>query len=992
MKNLALKLLLAGLVGPSLAFQTGTPVRSPAANPHAAQAAVSSDAEKEAERRLLSNARQLTFQGRRAGEGYFSADGTKLIFQAEREPQNPFFQIYVMDLEDGGVQRVSPGHGKTTCGWIHPGGAKVLFASTHEDEEAVAKQKEELERRASGNNRRYSWDYDENYEIYQGDLTGNQLHNLTGTLGYDAEASWSPDGSLIVFSSNRHGYKEGLSDGDQAKFKEDKSYLAELYLMDAQGGHVQRLTHSKGYDGGPFFGPSGAQICWRRFSEDGATAEIYTMNLKERQERQITRLGAMSWAPYFHPSGDYLIFATNLHGFGNFELYLVDVQGKGTPARVTHTEGFDSLPVFSPDGKKLVWTSNRTPAKQSQLFIAEWDDAEARRTLGLPADGESSLRLASDRGGEAETFEIKTQDVGSHVGTLASDEMEGRLTGTEGARRAGRYVAGVMDSLGLEPAGENGTYFQDFEFTSGVSLGARNRLQMVENGAHRDFDVDRDWRPLAFSKSDVFDPAAVVFAGYGIVAPKTDNHEAYDSFVHLDVEGKWVMVFRYLPDGITPERRQHLSRYSSLRYKAMTVRDRGALGLIVVSGPNSQVKNEVVELTFDVSLAGTSIGALSVTDEVAGSLLRSSGKQLQELQDQLDRGEPMMGFAIPDSEIEVGVDIRQERRTGRNVLARLKSPHPNGEIIAVGAHLDHLGRGLSASSLAREEERDQIHHGADDNASGVGGLLEIARYLAGLRDRGELRMKRDLLVAAWSGEELGRLGSSHFVGAPGNEDQGSSSPIVAYLNLDMIGRLREHVVLQGVGSSPAWLEEIERNNVQVGLPIVTQNDAYLPTDATSFYLDGIPIMSAFTGSHEDYHTPRDSADKINYAGARKIAQLMANITASLLETDAVPQYLEMEKPEESRRANLRAYLGTIPDYSQTDVMGVRLSGVIKGGPAAQAGMQGDDVIVEVAGRKIENIYDYTYAIEALKIGVEVKAVVLRAGQRHELTLTPGSRD
>ena len=209
----------------------------------------------------------------------------------------------------------------------------------------------------------------------------------------------------------------------------------------------------------------------------------------------------------------------------------------------------------------------------------------------------------------------------------------------------------------------------------------------------------------------------------------------------------------------------------------------------------------------------------------------------------------------------------------------------------------------------------------------------------------------------------------------------------------MIGRLDKALILQGVGSSSIWPWEIERGNVPVGLPIVTKNDSYLPTDATSFYLKGVPILSAFTGAHEDYHTPGDTVDKINYPGAEKITRLMALMTRSLAIREDVPDYLVMEKPaSSSKRANLRVYLGTIPDYARGKVVGVKLAGVAKGGPADRADVRGGDIIVELAGQKIENIYDYTYAIDALKIGVPVEMVVLRGDQRLILMVAPGSRE
>jgi hypothetical protein len=416
-----------------------------------------------------------------------------------------------------------------------------------------------------------------------------------------------------------------------------------------------------------------------------------------------------------------------------------------------------------------------------------------------------------------------------------------------------------------------------------------------------------------------------------------------------------------------------------------------------VSGPNAQVKEQLVALSFDSSLAGTSIGAISITDSVAEQLLQSTGKTLKELQAALDAGTPGTGFAIPELTLAARIDIQQEKRTGRNVLARLPAgEEPGKTAIVIGAHVDHLGHGVGASSLAREEEKGQIHYGADDNASGVAGLLEIAQYFVDVRAKGRLPLHHDLIWAAWSGEEMGLLGSNYFTrtfGDHATEPTSLRPAVVAYLNMDMIGRLEKNLIVQGIGSSSRWLAAIERLNAPLGLPITVQNDSYLPTDATSFYLKEVPILNAFTGAHADYHTPRDTAEKINYAGAEKITRFVAAIAGSLATDTNVPDYQRMEKPTMAiGRVGIRAYLGTIPDYAQTDVVGVKLSGVAKGGPAEQAGMQGGDVIIELAGKKIENIYDYTYALDALKIGSPVELIVMRGEQRVTLTVTPGARE
>ncbi len=954
---------------------------------------------------LLQNVRQLTFEGNRSGEGYFGPRGRRMVFQSEREPANPFYQIYWMDLESGDTARVSPGHGKTTCGWIHPRQDKILFASTHDDPGARRKQQEELDFRASGKQRRYSWDYDEHFELYEAGLAGGKPRRLTEALGYDAEGNWSPDGETIVFASNRRAYSQELSEHDREVFEVDKSFMVDLYRMNADGSGLQQLTDVKGYDGGPFFSPDGSQICWRRFSEDGATAEIYLMNADGSNQRPITRMGAMSWAPFFHPSGQYLIFATNQHGFANFELYLVDAQGEREPVRVTYTDGFDSLASFSPDGRTLTWTSTRTSDKKSQIFMAAWDHQAAQALLQLSsplappaAISESEITLPKTASA------IRAEDLRSHVTFLASEPLQGRLTGSPGERQATAYLASFFQSLGLLPAGDKGSYFQDFEFTAAVKMGSGNELTMANGDRQVEFEAGQDWRPLAFSRRGQVEASEVVFAGYGIAAPEAEGQPEYDSYLHLDVQGKWVLALRFVPDEIPPERRQHLARHASLRYKAMLARDRGARGLIVVSGPHSQVRRQLVSLSYDASMSGTSVAAISVTDALASRLLQAAGQDLGELQSQLDLGEPSMGFALPDLQLSARIDLAPERRVGRNVLALLPAGERPGEsAVVVGAHLDHLGRGQASGSLARENEKGLIHPGADDNASGVAGLMEIAQYLADLKAGRPQSFKRDLLFAGWSGEELGLLGSNHFVQdyykghqkAAGHGLSGSPDLkpfIAAYLNLDMIGRLRGKLVVQGVGSSSIWPGVIERRNAPVGLSIAIQNDSYLPTDATSFYMMKVPILSAFTGSHQDYHSPRDTAEKINYPGAQRISRFMALVARDLASRDSLPDYVAMQAPEErGRRAGLRAYLGTIPDYAQSEVKGLKISGVAQEGPAHQAGLEGGDVIVEMAGRKIENIYDYTYAIDALKIGEPIPIVVVRNGRRLTLEIRPASR-
>ncbi|MCW8132684.1 MAG: M28 family peptidase [Planctomycetota bacterium] len=951
---------------------------------------------------LLARVRQLTFDGRRSGEGYFSKDGCKLVFQSERQKDNPFYQIYVMDLIGGAVARVSPGFGKTTCAWLHPDGRQVLFASTHLDPAAKEKQKSELEERAKGAARRYAWDYDEQYDLFVCGMDGANPRRLAEATGYDAEGSFSPDGAKILFASNRHAYAEGakLSDEDKKRLETDPSYFVDLYVMDANGANLTRLTDAPGYDGGPFFSPDGARICWRRFTPDGAKAEVWTADADGKNARALTSLNAMSWAPYFHPSGRYLIFTTNLHGFDNFELYLVDAEGKHAPVRVTTTPGFDGLPVFSPDGETLAWTSARTPKKQSQIFLAEWNHLAAMNALRLGMFDAPATAVARGKPTEKTTPAINEHDLRKHVEALCTEAMGGRLTGSEGEKLATEYAAERFKALGLAPGAPDGTYFQTFEFTAGVSRGEKCVLGESwegRDGAAREYRDEKAWMPLGFSSSGVTEPSGVVFAGYGLVVPDAPGQKGYDAYVHLDVKDKWVLVFRFLPENLSPERRQHFARFSDLRYKAMLARDRGARGLLVVTGPTAQAKDRLPKLGLDAVVAGSSLPALAVKDEIAEAWFKACGEDLKKTQAAFDAGEPQMGFELKNLRLKAEIDLTKEKRTGRNVLARIVSGEkPSEAAVLIGAHIDHLGRGVEAYTLAKEDEKGKIHHGADDNASGVAALLEIAEHAAFLKQKGALALKHDLLFAAWSGEEMGLLGSAHYADAVGDRPEGKEPSklqrsVAAYLNMDMVGRARPSLILNGFGSAEAWAGIVERCNAALGTPIVPLDDSYVPSDGTTFFLRGIPMLSAFTGSHPEYHTPRDTPETLNCSEAARIAVLMERIALDVAARDDRPVYVAAKKPENQGRAVMRAYLGTVPDYT-AEVPGVKLSGVTPGAPADKGGLKSGDIIVELAGKKIENVYDYTYAIAALKIGEKVKVIVLRGDEKVTLEVVPGSRE
>ncbi len=940
-------------------------------------AAKPSSADLQPTNHVLTDAKQITFVGPRAGEGYFSHDGKLLIFQSERENENPFYQIYVLDRESGKSVRVSPGPGKTTCAWIHPSKTRALFSSTHLDPQLKEKTQKEWDERKNPVKGKYSWSFDETFDIFEAPITGalksgrpvdaKSLKRLTNEMGYDAEASYSPDGSKIVFASNRAGYTEKLNEEEKKIFSQDASYMMDIYIMDADGSNVERLTNARGYDGGPFFSADGRKITWRRFSANGQMAEIMVMDLKTKKETQVTKMKSMSWAPFFHPSGDYLIFTSNKLGYSNFELFIVDTEGKREPVRVSFLEGFDGLPVFLPNGNELSWT-RRDEKGESQIYIGKWDDGWARSLLGLGRKVPSMAELSP---------EIREQDARAWVSYLASETLKGRKPGTSEERQYADAVGKSLRAMGLEPAFGK-SYVQAFEFTSGVKLGPLNRLRVREKGVGSDLAVETEWMPLSISKSGDVMEASTAFVGYGIAAPASDKIAAFDSYEGLDVAGRWAIAIRDLPEDISPERRFHFHLYSRPQHKALVAKQKGAIGLILIDNPNLKTNAKGLSaLKFEGS-SEVGIPVLHLSAEAAKRVFDSGRVKLKDKMKDLDRGE------VWNSALEVSmggkVDLQFQKSTGLNVAAKVRGRNSKLAPLVLGAHGDHLGLGENGASLARPDEQSQVHYGADDNASGVAGLLELAHAWA----KSKKRPDRDLVFAMWSAEELGVLGSTHFL-----KEWKGSKPF-AYLNMDMIGRLRETLSVQGTGSAHELKTWLERWSEKWPVAVSSVSDPYLPTDAMAFYMKEVPILSFFTGSHGEYHSPRDRYETLDFKGLVETAQAVNQVAQDLSSSSAKLTWLKVEsgKPMGGEGRSFRLYLGTVPDYSQEGVKGVKISGTSKDSPAEAAGLKAGDVIVGLGGIKIDSIYDYVYCLQALKADVSVPIQVVRSGKEIGLKITP----
>ncbi len=575
-----------------------------------------------------------------------------------------------------------------------------------------------------------------------------------------------------------------------------------------------------------------------------------------------------------------------------------------------------------------------------------------------------------------------------HVEYLASDELGGRLVGSANAARAADYIIARLQDLGAKPLPGQDDFRLPFEFTSGIS-DAGSTFTATAPGLEPGVRSRPDSiRGLSFSNTGSA-TAPLIFAGYGITVPDSEEYP-YDSFATLDVEGKIVVVLRYRPEDVDQETRALLGRYSNLRFKAMRARELGAVGMLVVTGPRSPNAGELIDMAFDTAVAGSGIVAASMGGALADALFETlPDKTLESVQEELDTGNPhVVGFDFPGVEATLDVKVERERSTGYNIAGYLPPSDPSAPtmdkpFVMLGAHYDHLGLGESGNSLARDSESGDVHNGADDNASGVAAVLEAGAQLAGMsRDRG-------IVLAFWSGEEFGLLGANAFA-ADGAVD---TTDLAAYLNFDMVGRARDNVLtIQAVGSSDIWPRLIERTNVPIGFDVRTQDDPWVPTDSTAFNRVDVPTLSFFTGTHEEYHSPRDDAELINYEDLDRIARFGALLARRVANEDEAPAFVAVEQSAEQMgsRDAVTVYTGTIPDYA-AEVEGLLLGGVIEGGPAEEAGLREGDVIVELAGQTITNIYDYMYVLEALKVDVPVKVAYTRDGERIEGELTPRAR-
>lgn len=570
--------------------------------------------------------------------------------------------------------------------------------------------------------------------------------------------------------------------------------------------------------------------------------------------------------------------------------------------------------------------------------------------------------------------EITSGEIMDHIKFLASDELEGRRAGTRGDRKAVRYLTRAFRSYGLEPMGK-GSYSvkSPFTFTAGVELGRGNTLRIVTDGREVSLRLGKEFRPLGFSASGEVE-GGLVFTGYGIEAEDL----GYDDYATVDVEGKVVMVLFYSPDGTNPH--GEFGSYAAPRFKAITAREKGAAGVILVMGPEEDPDPEYLKgLSRHQGTMDSGIPVVTLTQRKASELLSLAGRDLAEVQNEINGTRQPLSFELPVTVLLKTSLKKIELRTW-NVVGMVEGTDPvlSGEYVIVGAHYDHLGWGgegsLSPDTVA-------IHNGADDNASGTAGLLELAEWFASHPAR------RSLIFAAFGAEELGLLGSSYFV----NHSPVPLEKIVAMVNMDMIGRMKDStLVVGGAGTSSLWKELVGARAGSFGLVPNFDEPGYGASDHQSFYLKNIPVLFFFTGIHEDYSRPSDDWEKINAPGEERIVRLVRDVVQQVATRTEAPEFVRVEEAEPVR-GGFPVYLGTIPDYSATEVEGMKLAGVREGGPAYEGGLQGGDIIVKFGSREVKNIYDFMFALQEAKADEPVPLTVIREGEEMVMEVIPARR-
>ena len=575
--------------------------------------------------------------------------------------------------------------------------------------------------------------------------------------------------------------------------------------------------------------------------------------------------------------------------------------------------------------------------------------------------------------------EFDAQSYLRHVKYLSSDALEGRGDGTAGLEKAAEYIAARFKDSGLLPAGDAGTYFQSFQAPVGSQLGTESRLTFKIGQETIEARPNIDFVPFAAAdKEKAHVSGQLVFVGYGIAA----EEYKYDDYKDLDVTDKVVLLLTHEPrenDPTSPFEGTELTMHGHDRTKTMNAKYRSARAVLIVEDPANHDSGQ--ENLNDPSLAGQveelGINAVRISRSLAQRLLDTQQRDLLGIQKQIDGKMAPRSFPLSNVTADVYVDATRVLKTVRNVVGLLPSTDAAAadETVVIGAHYDHLGKGGRSSMDSKSI--GEIHNGADDNASGVAGVLELAAAFA--RDPGPRR--RGYLFIAFAAEEIGLNGSAYWASHPTRP----IDKVIAMLNMDMIGRVRDNqIILGGIGTSPAFPALVEAAAKAQGLEPKSTKSGYGASDHTSFYVKNVPVLFFFSGLHSDYHRPTDDWDRINAEGAARVLAMVCDIASRLDAWDGRPQFTKVDEPMTTGNVKgagggYGTYFGSIPDMT-ADVKGVRFADIRPNSPAAKAGLLAGDVMIRFAGREVANLQDFSFLLRSHKPGETVDVTVMRNDQ------------
>jgi hypothetical protein len=564
--------------------------------------------------------------------------------------------------------------------------------------------------------------------------------------------------------------------------------------------------------------------------------------------------------------------------------------------------------------------------------------------------------------------EITLTELQDHIDYLASEELKGRYPGTPEDLLLAEYIATEFKRAGLILFEKSG--IQNFSIATDIEAGPSNHLKMEGTS----LEMGSDYIPLSFSASGRAN-AEVVFAGYGFQV--NDSEGTWNDYENLDVEGKWILLFRGVPgeqDGSSP-----FVNFSEDRGKALLASDLGAAGVIFVSGSSFDPKDQLAELKGKQH--PLSIPVIQVSRTTADQILTAAGaSDLAVLEETIANGQKPVSF-LSGISLDISVDLQPKEVNTSNIIASLKGSDESlkNEYVVIGAHHDHLGMGGEGTS-SRAPDTVAVHYGADDNASGVAGVMEISEYMMALSPA------RSMLFTTFGAEEMGLVGSKYLT----ENSPIDLSLVQVMINLDMVGRLNEERQLQigGVGTSPGFKRLLDSLNTAYNFNLKYANEGYGPSDHAAFYAKDVPVLFISTGAHPDYHTPSDNAPAINLEGAQEVLSYVAEVAAALANqqeriafTEAGPK---VRGSSRGRRGGIT--LGLMPDVTYDGNDGMPVMFVTEGKPAAVGGIQKEDVITAIEGKSVGNVYDYMSRLGQLKEGMDIVVSVKRGEDMVDLVI------